>query len=263
MPSTFRLVPGPSSWISLSLVLITTLTFVVLTAAATAMNPLVFKAASRHTATVIFLHGLGDTGAGWASAVENWQRRSRLAQVKFILPNAPHIPITAVSSLSPPYLIIHFPLTPRGKKNGGFRMPGWFDLYALTGKIDDLRDRQDKDGMLSARAYVEGLIQAEIDAGIPASRIAVGGFSQGGAIALFSAITGKHKLAGAVGLSSWLVLDKEVPNMLTEDGRDLNRTTPIFMGHGSADPMVPTAFGQQSCDELKKLGFDASMKMYP
>ena len=59
--------------------------------------PLVFPAASRHTATVIFMHGLGDTGHGWASAVENWRRRQKLDEVKFILPHAPTIPITCVS----------------------------------------------------------------------------------------------------------------------------------------------------------------------
>lgn len=59
--------------------------------------PLVFPAASRHTATVIFVHGLGDTGHGWASAVENWRRRQRLDEVKFILPHAPQIPISVVS----------------------------------------------------------------------------------------------------------------------------------------------------------------------
>lgn len=60
--------------------------------------PLVFPAATRHTATVIFVHGLGDTGHGWASSVENWRRRQRLDEVKFILPTAPQIPISVVSS---------------------------------------------------------------------------------------------------------------------------------------------------------------------
>ena len=61
------------------------------------LPPLIFPAATQHTATVIFVHGLGDTGHGWASAVENWRRRSRLSEVKFILPHAPQIPITCVS----------------------------------------------------------------------------------------------------------------------------------------------------------------------
>lgn len=61
------------------------------------MQPLLFPAVSKHTATVIFLHGLGDTGHGWASTVENWRMRSKLNEVKFILPHAPLIPITCVS----------------------------------------------------------------------------------------------------------------------------------------------------------------------
>lgn len=63
--------------------------------------PIVFPASSRHTATVIFAHGLGDTGRGWADAVQLWQKKQRLNEVKFILPNAPVIPISMVSSPSP------------------------------------------------------------------------------------------------------------------------------------------------------------------
>ena len=59
------------------------------------LAPLVFPAAgTRHTATVIFAHGLGDSGHGWAPVVENWRRRQRLNEVKFVLPHAPEIPIT-------------------------------------------------------------------------------------------------------------------------------------------------------------------------
>lgn len=72
--------------------------------------PLLFPATARHTATVIFIHGLGDTGHGWASAVENWRRRQRLDEVKFILPHAPSIPITA---------------------NWSTKMPGWYDIVSV------------------------------------------------------------------------------------------------------------------------------------
>lgn len=75
----------------------------------TYISPLVFPALARHTATVIFLHGLGDTRDGWSFAVENWRRRQRLDEVKFILPQAPSIPITV---------------------NGGMRMPGWYDIVS-------------------------------------------------------------------------------------------------------------------------------------
>lgn len=74
------------------------------------LPPLVFPPAARHTATVIFVHGLGDTGHGWAPAVENWRMRSKLDEVKFILPHAPQIAITA---------------------NMGYRMPGWYDIVSV------------------------------------------------------------------------------------------------------------------------------------
>jgi len=75
----------------------------------TYISPLVFPALAHHTATVIFFHGLGDTRDGWSFAVENWRRRQRLDEVKFILPQAPNIPITV---------------------NGGMRMPGWYDIVS-------------------------------------------------------------------------------------------------------------------------------------
>ncbi|CAJ2504563.1 Uu.00g119570.m01.CDS01 [Anthostomella pinea] len=203
-------------------------------------QPLLFPAAAKHTATVIFVHGLGDTGHGWASAVENWRRRQRLDEVKFILPHAPRLPITAA---------------------GGMAMPGWFDIAALNGRIEDIRAHQDENGILQTRDYFNGLIQAEIDSGIPANRIVLGGFSQGGAMSLFTGLTAKVKLAGIIGLSSWLPLDAKFPNFLKED--DQNHDTPILMCHGAVDPVVPTAFGKESYEMLKSQGFKVTMKMYP
>ncbi|KAI1140640.1 Phospholipase/carboxylesterase [Hypoxylon sp. FL0543] len=201
--------------------------------------PLLFPAAAKHTATVIFVHGLGDTGYGWASAVENWRRRQRLDEVKFILPHAPRIPVTAAE---------------------GMAMPGWYDILALSGKTDDIRKDQDEPGILKSRDYFHGLIQAEIDSGIPASRIVLGGFSQGGAISLFSGLTAKVKLAGIVALSAYLPLDSKFPDFLKEN--DHNRKTPVLMCHGDEDSVVPTNFGQMSYEMLKKQGFDVTMKIY-
>ncbi|KAH9884006.1 Phospholipase/carboxylesterase/thioesterase [Xylariomycetidae sp. FL2044] len=204
------------------------------------LPPLLFPAAKKHTATVIFVHGLGDTGHGWASAVENWRRRSRLDEVKFILPHAPNIPITC---------------------NGGMQMPGWYDIFALTGSTQGLRANQDEAGIIVSRAYLTGLIQAEIDSGIPADRIVLGGFSQGGAMALFTALTAPFKFAGIVGLSSYLPLDAKMPEFLKEN--DVNKKTPILMCHGSIDMVVPTAFGKESSEILKKMGYDLTFKLYP
>ncbi|KAI0185533.1 phospholipase/Carboxylesterase [Xylaria flabelliformis] len=203
-------------------------------------KPLFFSASAKHTATVIFLHGLGDTGFGWAGAVEGWIRRGKLDEVKWVLPHAPRIPITAAE---------------------GMPMPGWFDIHALNGGINDIRSNQDEPGLLRTREYVNGLIQAEIDAGIPADRIVLGGFSQGGATALLSGLTAKVKLAGLVGLSCWLPLDSKIESLVKES--DLNHETPVYLAHGSVDPVVPTAFGQLSYEGLKKQGFPVTMKIFP
>ncbi|KAI1080559.1 Phospholipase/carboxylesterase [Whalleya microplaca] len=202
--------------------------------------PLLFPAAAKHTATVIFVHGLGDTGYGWAAAVENWRRRQKLDEVKFILPHAPRIPVTCAD---------------------GMPMPGWYDILALTGKTEDIRAQQDEAGILVSREYVNGLIQAEIDSGIPANRIVVGGFSQGGALSLFAGLTAKVKLAGIVGLSSYLPLDSKFANFVRES--DLNHDTPILMCHGDSDQVVPVNFGKLSFEMLKSQGFKATMKLYP
>ncbi|KAI5867402.1 Phospholipase/carboxylesterase [Durotheca rogersii] len=202
--------------------------------------PLIFPAAAKHTATVIFVHGLGDSGYGWASAVENWRRRQRLDEVKFVLPHAPRIPVTATDGMS---------------------LPAWYDIFALSGKIDDLRRDQDQAGILQSRQYLGELIQTEIDGGIPSDRIVLGGFSQGGAMSLFSGLTGKVRLAGIVALSCYLLLDDKFADFLKES--DLNRQTPILMCHGDADPVVPYGLGQMSFEKLKKEGFDVTMKTYP
>ncbi|KAI0099881.1 acyl-protein thioesterase-1-like protein [Nemania sp. FL0031] len=201
--------------------------------------PIIKAATAKHTATVIFLHGLGDTGHGWTFGVQMWKKRGRLDEVKWVLPNAPAIPITAAGRMS---------------------VPGWFDINALNGGIDDIRNNQDEPGLLRTREYVHGLIQAEIDAGIPSDRIIVGGFSQGGAMSLLSGLTAKVKLGGVIGLSCWLPIDNKFPSLVQES--DLNHETPIFMAHGTADPVVPTALGQLSYEVLKKQNFPVTMKLY-
>ncbi|KAI1398842.1 Phospholipase/carboxylesterase [Hypoxylon fuscum] len=205
--------------------------------------PLLFDAAAgkKHTATVIFVHGLGDTGYGWSAVVENWRLRHRLDEVKFILPHAPRIPVTAAF---------------------GESMPGWYDISALSGKIDDIRKEQDERGILQSREYFNGLIEAEIkDHKIPASRIVLGGFSQGGAISLFTGLTAKHKLAGIVALSSYLPLDSKFGDFVQEN--DNNRRTPILMCHGDQDQVVPYGLGKMSYEMIKSQGFDVTMKTYP
>ena len=118
---------------------------------------------------------------GWASAMA----QIRPAHVKVICPTAPTMPVTL---------------------NNGFRMPSWFDLRTL-----DVGGPEDVDGIKSAARNVHDMIEKEVHAGIAPSNIMIGGFSQGGALALYSALTYPQKIAGVVALSGWLPLHKNFP----------------------------------------------------
>ncbi|KAL1888306.1 hypothetical protein Sste5346_009630 [Sporothrix stenoceras] len=208
------------------------------------LAPLVFPAAGpRHTATVIFAHGLGDSGHGWASAVENWRRRQRLDEVKFVLPHAPTIPITV---------------------NMGYKMPGWYDIASLGGSADLLRENEDEAGMLDSRDYFRQLVQQEVDNGIPADRIVLGGFSQGGAVALFSGLTSLVKLAGIVGMSTYLPLTLKLESTYLPKAPaiNVNAQTPILLCHGTVDPVLPFQLGRMSKDKLLSLGYPVEWKEY-
>jgi predicted esterase len=104
------------------------------------------------------------------------------------------------------------------------------------------------------------LIQAEIDAGIPTERIVLGGFSQGGAMSLMAGVTCPTKLGGIFGLSCYLLLKDKVREMVPADSP--NKDTPIFMGHGDADPVVKYAWGQMTADKLKEWGWNVDFKTY-
>ncbi|KAJ4129450.1 hypothetical protein NW765_016323 [Fusarium oxysporum] len=205
------------------------------------LAPLVVPAAKQHTATVIFIHGLGDTAYSWALAVDNWRRGQQLDEVKFILPHAPIIPITSC---------------------GGMRMSGWYDMMAaLDGNVNTLLQQEDVEGIKLSQKYFHELIQEEIDSGIPADRIVLGGFSQGGVMSLLSGLTFKAKLAGIIALSGWLVLFQSFPNMISPT--DANRQTPVIMLHGDQDPIVPTNRAQRDAERLTRLGYNVTWKTYP
>lgn len=111
--------------------------------------------------------------------------------------------------------------------------------------------------------YLHELIQGEIDAGIASERIVLGGFSQGGAMALFAGLTAPQKLGGIVGMSSWLVLSGKFEEEIKKENKGHNGATKVFMGHGSSDPLVRVELGTMTAGELKRLGFDVKMEIYP
>ncbi|KAF2708315.1 Phospholipase/carboxylesterase [Pleomassaria siparia CBS 279.74] len=198
--------------------------------------PIVVPALKRHTATVIVAHGLGDSGAGWLFLAENWRRRSKFEHVAFIFPNAPQRPITV---------------------NMGTRMPGWYDIK----DFGDIATRdEDEAGINQSRDYFHSLIDAEVAKGIPANRVVLGGFSQGGAISLVSGVTYKDRLGGIFGLSCYLLLAKQLKDLIPAENPNL--PTQIFMGHGDADQVVKYRFGKLSAEALTNLGYKVDFRTY-
>ncbi|XP_060535871.1 acyl-protein thioesterase 1 [Cylas formicarius] len=189
--------------------------------------PVVISASAKHTATLIFLHGLGDTGQGWAGAIS----AIRPPYVKVVCPTAPAMPVTL---------------------NAGLRMPSWFDLKTL-----DESGPEDDDGIKKATAQIHALIDAELKGGVPADRIMLGGFSQGGALAIYSALTFQQRLAGVVALSCWLPLRKSFPA-----ARKCPDDLPILQCHGDCDPIVPYKWGQMTASVLKTLLKDVEFRSY-
>nr|ACZ16579.1 carboxylesterase [uncultured bacterium] len=187
---------------------------------------------SEHKATVIWLHGLGADGHDFEPIVPELKLPPELG-VKFIFPHAPVMPVTI---------------------NGGYEMRAWYDI-----RDADLANREDKDGVRQSAALVEKLIEAELKAGIPSDKIVLAGFSQGGAIALHLATRFDQKLAGIVALSTYLTM----PESLSDEKSEANIETPVFMAHGSQDPVVPMQRGQYSAKVLEDNGFSVNWQDYP
>ncbi|XP_014368894.2 acyl-protein thioesterase 1 [Papilio machaon] len=179
-------------------------------------NPVIIAATAKQTASLIFLHGLGDTGHGWASTIA----AIRGPHIKVICPTASTMPVTL---------------------NAGFRMPSWFDLRTL-----DATAPEDEEGILRATELIHGMIEDEIKSGIPITRILLGGFSQGGALALHAALTYPETLAGVMSLSCWLPRHAHFPGAVKAP-----TILPIFQAHGDCDPVVPFKWGQMTASFLK------------
>jgi phospholipase/carboxylesterase len=137
--------------------------------------------------------------------------------------------------------------------NGGFVMRAWYDILGA-----DLNSRQDEQGIRNSHRAVDALVGREIERGIPASRIVLAGFSQGGVMALHAGLRYPRKLAGIMALSGYLPLAQTV----NKERNAANQQTPIFMGHGSSDPIVPVAAGRASRQALEKWGYTVEWHEY-
>ncbi|KAJ2219030.1 hypothetical protein GGF40_003025 [Coemansia sp. RSA 1286] len=195
------------------------------------LSTVIVNARKAHTASVIFIHGLGDSGYGWKPVAE--MLSPSLPHVKFVLPNAPEQPVTL---------------------NGGFRMPSWYDIKSLNKIAND----EDESGMNASMIKINQVIRAELDRGIPAERIVLGGFSQGGAMTLYTGLQTEYRLGGLVVLSGYLPLRERLLSRAT----DVSKRIPIFQGHGQIDEVVLYQYGQMTQEALKKSGYNVEFNSY-
>ncbi len=184
------------------------------------------------TAAVIWLHGLGADGNDFVPIVQELARFG-IPPIRFVFPHAPQIPVTI---------------------NAGYMMRAWYDILGT-----DLVRREDEAGIRRSHLQVEQLIEREVAAGIPRSRIVLAGFSQGGAITLHTGLRQTEPLAGLMALSTYLPL----ADLLAAERSTGTHATPIFMAHGSADPIVPIARGLASRDALVAAGHTVEWHDYP
>ncbi|TFK25923.1 lysophospholipase I [Coprinopsis marcescibilis] len=190
------------------------------------LQRLIVPATSKHTATVIFVHGLGDSGHGWKPVAEMFGADQQLQHVKWVLPHAPVEPVTA---------------------NQGMRMPSWFDIIEFG-----FKSTEDEKGMLKTASSLNKLISEEVDAGIDPSRIILGGFSQGGTMSLLTGLTNERKLGGLIVLSAWLPLRHKIKAMTSDHAKSI----PIFWGQGKQDELIRPALSKLSVEFVKnELGF--------
>ncbi len=179
--------------------------------------------------SIIWLHGLGADGEDFVPMVDELKLP---ASVRYLYPHAPRRPVTI---------------------NGGFVMRAWYDIAS-----EDIDARQDAAGIRTSQSDIEALIKQEAARGINANHIFLAGFSQGGAVALHTALRQAMPLAGVLALSSYLPLTDTVKIEATSSSRQ----TPIFMAHGNRDPIVPFPLGFASKNGLQSLGYAVEWHEY-
>lgn len=184
---------------------------------------------------VIWLHGLGADGNDFVPIVPELKLDG--CSVRFIFPHAPKRPITV---------------------NGGMVMRGWYDIVGLP-IIGESGFQEDRTGMTASQAILAELIAQQNNRDIPTSNIVLAGFSQGGAVALFSGLRMKERLAGIIALSTYLPFG----STLQEDADSANADTPIFYAHGVMDPLINISAAMLSRNILQGLGYPVEWHTYP
>ena len=182
-------------------------------------------------AAVIWLHGLGADGHDFEPIVPELVQRSERA-LRFVFPHAPMRPVTL---------------------NAGYVMRAWYDIIAI-----ERRAAEDESGIRASQTLITELIRRENGRGIATERIVLAGFSQGGAMALYSGTRYAERLAGIIGLSCYQLL----AGRFAAERDPANQATPIFLAHGTEDPVVPPALGEAACGQLQAAGYTVEWHAY-
>ena len=171
---------------------------------------------------IILLHGLGASAADLAPGLSILSMPNK-ERISFCIPQAPIQPVTL---------------------NGGMKMPSWFDILAL----EDAQPQEDKVGLERSLQLIRQLVDELIADGVPENKIIVGGFSQGGALAMYSLFNATKLFAGAFSWSSYLPRGEAIPN---------NGGTPVLVTHGTLDAVIP----HQAVSTMPKLLEDAGFNV--
>jgi phospholipase/carboxylesterase len=193
------------------------------------------ETAPNPTTAVIWMHGLGADGNDFVPIV-NEIDLSGAPGIRFIFPHAPTRPVTI---------------------NNGYVMRAWYDIS--FGDLEGNTRKADEKGVRESQAQIGQLIARENGRGIAASKIVLAGFSQGGAIALHTGLRYPETLAGVMALSTYLPLAES----FAREASPANAKTPVFMAHGTQDPVVPYAMGRGSRDLLQQAGYALEWQEYP
>lgn len=183
------------------------------------------------TGSVIWMHGLGADCHDFEPIVPELVRRDERA-LRFVFPNAPVRPVTI---------------------NGGYAMRAWYDIIGI-----DRQSAQDEQGIRASDALVRALIRRENERGIPTHRIVLAGFSQGGAMSLFTGLRYPQTLAGILALSCYMLLAWT----FEAERSQANAATPIFLAHGTQDPVVDPTLGQETRRLLEDAGHSVEWHTY-
>ena len=189
--------------------------------------------AAAPVASIVVLHGLGADGNDFVPIAQELDLNA-IGPVRFVFPTAPVRPVTL---------------------NGGYEMRAWYDIHPPIGQSR----REDHAGLRESCALVQGLLDRELARGVPASRTVLMGFSQGCAMTLMAGLRAPQRLAGLVGLSGYLPLAASTATERSEANRDV----PVFLAHGTHDPVVVVERGAESRDALHALGYPVDWHTYP